>query len=74
MYIYFHSAKGKEKEKERRDERRKRSEKDDPGAHLLLAHNRREGETTSKKTRQRIGGKGLEHLLASNEAKRDGGK
>lgn len=35
----------------------KRSEQDDPGAHLLLVHNRWEGETTSKKRRHKDRGK-----------------
>lgn len=41
----------------RHGDEKKRSEEDDPGTHLLLVHNRWEGETTSKKTRPRIEGK-----------------
>lgn len=61
--IYFHSAAGKGKRQRKEEDGKKRSEEDGAGAHLLLTHNRWEGETTSKKTGPRVEGR-LEHLLA----------
>lgn len=66
--IYFHSASllfsaGKGRRQRREKDGKKQSEEDDAGAHLLLAHNRWEGETSSKKTGPRVEGR-LEHLLA----------
>lgn len=52
--IYFHSAARKGKRQRREEDRKKRSEEDDAGAHLLLAHNRWEGETMSKKMEPRV--------------------